>query len=46
MIDAPQYVVHGWHTMCLAGTILCTDKHMLVNTNATHNPTDIITATI
>jgi hypothetical protein len=41
MIVVPQNVMLGQHTTCLASAILCTGKHMLVDTNATHHSTDI-----
>jgi hypothetical protein len=33
--------VHGWHTMCLAGAILSTGDHMLIDIGMTHNSIDI-----
>jgi hypothetical protein len=37
MIVAPRYVVLGWHTMYLAGAILNTCNHMLINIGMMHN---------
>jgi hypothetical protein len=46
MIVVPQYAMLGQHTTCLVGAILCTGKHMLVETDVTHHSTDITVVAI
>jgi hypothetical protein len=38
--------VLGQHTTCQVDAILCTGKHMLLDTDATHHSTDITVAAI
>jgi hypothetical protein len=40
-IVTSRSAMHGWHTMRLAGAILDTGDHMLVDIGMTHNSIDI-----